>query len=159
MKKRFNRGTIQARAQEILHASTGPMPIRDACRQALTELYGDDPDALLEAAATFAAGAMAGLRQRTYQLPEQPTLAFDIPGVIAITSPDGDLFIRRSDADTGQVRQWAKEGLQYTSAQRLRFKQAVKDLDIADDLPDENSWSETRAVIEERKLKMLESGK
>src|SRR5262249_12652255 len=98
-------------------------------------------------------------RQRTYQLPEQQTLAFEVPSVIAITSPEGDLIIRRDDATTDQVRQWAKEGLQYTSAQRLRFKHAVKDLEIAEDLPGTNPWHATRAVIEERKLKLLESGK
>jgi hypothetical protein len=159
MKKRFDRGTIQARAQEIIQASTQPIAVREACKQALAELYGGDATALLEAAATFAAGAMSDLRQRTHHLPEQPTLAFDIPGLIGITSPDGDLFVRRQDATTGQVRQWLKEGLQHHSAQRLRFRRAIKDADIADDMPDENPWPETRAVIEERKLKMLESGK
>lgn len=157
--KQFDRGTIQARAQEITHNSPQPVNVRDACKQALNELYGNDPVALLEAAATFAAGAMSGLRKSTYHLPEQAQLAFDIPGVIAITTPDGDLIIRSTDATAAQARQWAREGLQYTSTQRLRFKRAVKDLEIAEDLPGEVSWTELRAVIEERKLKMLENGK
>lgn len=157
--KTFDRGTVQARAQEISCNSPTPITVREACKQALRELYGNNPDALLDAAATLAAGAMSGLRQRTYQLPEQLTLTSDIPGVIGITTPDGDLIIPKSEATAAQVRQWAKEAMQHHSAQRLRFKRFAKDLEIADDEPDETRWAELRAVIEERKIKALESGK
>jgi len=154
----FDRGTVQARAQEISCSSPTPITVRDACKQALRELYGNNPDALLEAAATLAAGAMSGLRQRTYQLPEQATLTSDIPGVIGITTPDGDLIIPRPEATAAQVRQWAKEAMQHHSTQRLRFKRFAKDLAVAEDEPDDVKWTEMRAIIEARKLKALESG-
>src|SRR6266536_1579478 len=146
--KTFDRGTVQARAQEISCNSPAPITVRAACRQALQELYGNDPAALLEAAATMAAGAMTGLRQRTYELPEQLTLTSDIPGVIGITTPDGDLIIPRSEATAGQVRQWNREALQHHSTQRLRHKRFAKDLKVAEDEPDESRWTEHRAVIE-----------
>jgi hypothetical protein len=157
--KTFDRGTIQARAQEISYNSPVPIAVREACKQALQERYGSNPDALLEAAATLAAGAMSGLRQRTYHLPEQATLISDIPGVIGITTPDGDLIIPKAEATAEQVRQWNKEALQHHSTQRLRHRRFAKDLAIAEDEPGETRWAEMRGVIQERKLKMLESGK
>jgi hypothetical protein len=158
-RKTFDRGTVQARAQEISCSSLTPITVRDACKQALHELYGNNADALLDAAATLAAGTMSGLRQRTYQLPEQVTLTSDIPGVIGITTPDGDLIIPRSEATAAQVRQWGREAVKHHSTQRLRFKRFNEDLDIAGDQPDEVRWTEMRPVIEERKLKILEAGK
>jgi hypothetical protein len=155
--KTFDRGTVQARAQEISCSSLTPITVREACKRALHELYGNSPEALLDAAATLAAGAMSGLRQRTYELPEQATLTSDIPGVIGITTPDGDLIIPKAEATAAQVRQWNKEALQHHSTQRLRHKRFAKDLKIAEDEPDETRWAELRHVIEERKIKMLES--
>jgi hypothetical protein len=157
--KKFDRGTVQARAQEIIFSSPKTITLREGCRQALHELYGSNPEALLEAAATLAAGAMSGLRQRTYDLPEQNqlTLMPDIPGIIGITSPDGDLFVLKPEATHGQVRQWAKEGLQLHSTQRLRFRRFIKDLEITDDVPEESRWTETRAIGEERKRKVLDN--
>src|SRR6266700_1473191 len=149
--KTYDRGTVQARAQEISCNSSKPITVREACRQALHELYGNNPDALLEAAATLAAGAMSGLRQRTYELPEQATLTSDIPGIIGITTPEGDLIIPRAEAAAGQVRQWNREALQHHSTQRLRHKRFAKDLKIAEDEPDETGWPEMRSVIEARK--------
>lgn len=156
--KKFDRGTVQARAQEIIHASNAPITVREACKQALYELYNGNHDALLDAAATLAAGAMSGLRQRTYQLPEQPTLTPAIPAVICVMTPDGDLFVRREDATADQSRQWAKEMLQYHSTGRLRAKRLLKDFDLAEDVPGEVKWPEFSAVIGERKLKILEQG-
>lgn len=158
-RKTFDRGTVQARAQEISCNSIAPITVREACKRALFELYGDSPEALLEAAATLAASTMAGLRQRTYELPEQATLTSDIPGVIGITTPEGDLIIPRAEATVEQVRQWNREALQHHSTQRMRHKRFQKDLQIAEDEPGEVKWTEARAVIEERKLKALESGK
>lgn len=158
-RKTFDRGTVQARAQEISCNSLAPMTVRDACKQALSELYGNNPEALLDAAATLAAGTMSGLRQRTYELPEQATLTSDIPGVIGITTPDGDLIIPRAEATIEQVRQWNREALQHHSTQRLRHKRFQKDLEIVEDEPGDVKWTETRAILETRKLKALESGK
>src|SRR5258708_40077680 len=96
--RKFDRGTVQARAQEIVFLAQSPITLVEACRQSLAELYGDNPEVLLGVAASLAAGTMSGLRQRTYRLPEQATLTSDIPSVIGITTPDGDLFILKSEA-------------------------------------------------------------
>jgi hypothetical protein len=156
MAPRFDRGTIQLRAQEIVLSSLIPITLRDACRRVLEERYRDDPAGLLEAATTLAAGAMTGIRKRTYEIPEQQAALTDIPGVIGITSPEGDMFVQRSEATVGQVRQWNREAMQHHSTQRLRHKRFRDELGLVEDIPDEAQWQQTRQVQAERQSKILE---
>lgn len=163
-KKAFDRGTVQARAQEIVFNTTEPITVVEACRRALAELYGADPEQLLSVAATLAAATVSGLKRLTHNLPEPGSqLVMDIPSVIGISTPDGDLFVRKDEAEADQVRQWAREGLQHHSTQRLRFKHLInRDLEVAEDVPGNVKWAGEggmRAIIEERKLKALESGR
>lgn len=50
-------------------------------------------------------------RQQTYHLDEPgPDGNLGIPEIIGISTPDGDVFVRREDATLAQVRQWVAEG-------------------------------------------------
>jgi hypothetical protein len=102
---------------------------------------------------------MTGIRKRTYEIPEQPELALtDMPSVIGITTPGGDMFVQRSEATVGQVRQWNREALQHHSTQRLRHKRFRDDLKLIDDIHEDAGWLETRPIQIERQSKMLENG-
>jgi hypothetical protein len=101
---------------------------------------------------------MSGIRKRTYEIPEQQAMLTDIPGVIGITSPDGDMFVQRSEATVGQVRQWNREALQHHSTQRLRHKRFREELKLINDIPENAKWPETHSIQIERQSKMLESG-
>lgn len=128
---------IIARATEL--AATGGKPIAsaDALRQALDERCGGDYQAALDMLVNEGRSKLKDARQRTYNLPEQPTL-FDLPAVIAISTPLGDLFIPSDMASAGQVEQWAREGQQHHGSQHKRFKAIASQLkDLALD-PSEN---------------------
>lgn len=151
--------SIQLRVQEIVNNSPVPINVHDALEQVLRERFGDDLDALRKWAASAGVSSMKGLRKRTYELPEaddQGSL-FDVPTVIGIITPEGDLLIPKDQANTGHVRQWTKEGLQHHATQRLRFKRAVTDLETLSDVADEVLWSDARKTLAERKQKELET--
>lgn len=147
---RFNdRASLQLRAQEIINASPNGMHIREALKRALLERYGHDPDALAEAAASYGAASMAGLRKRTYELPDDEGALFQIPGVIGNRTEDGDLLIPRENANLGQVRQWQKEGQQHHATQLLRFKRAGKSLEPLKEEPADLPWWQARHMLTE----------
>lgn len=149
--------TLQLRVQEVINASPIPIAARDALKKVLLERY-TSLEELAEAAATIGMSALNGIAKATYNLPEtdQGSL-FDVPSVIAIRTPQGPLLIPRDQATAGQVRQWAEEGLQHHSTQRLRFKRAVKDLKAISDLDVETPWADARQALAERKE--LEGGR
>jgi hypothetical protein len=143
-----DRRSLQLRAQEIINASPDGMTVNEALKRALLERYGNDVEALANAAASLGAGMLKGLRKRTYDLPEQEDgVLFQIPSVIGISTPEGDLLIPREQANTGQVKQWQKEGLQHHSTQVLRFKRAGRDLESLKDEPDDLPWWSARAML------------
>jgi hypothetical protein len=135
--------SLIARAQQIIAEATEQITGRDALRQAVHEKYQNNPEALLDAFVDASMSGLRELRKRTYELPDSPTL-FDLPSVIGVRSPDGDLYVHLQDATAGQVQQWASEGEQYHGSQRRRFKairKQVKELDSA-----ENFQSQVRAL-------------
>lgn len=156
MNNRIDR-SIQLRAQEIANTSSEPITTVAAVKQALRERFGDDIDALYDAAATSAVGALRSLKGSTHHLPPQDGL-FDIPQVIVVSTEDGDLVVPKAQASTGHVRQWQREGQQHHSVQLTRFKRFGKDLQAVEDHDDEIPWSETLPVLGDRKRKELEAG-
>lgn len=150
--------TLQLRVQEVISSSPVPIAARDALKQVLMERYPSIEE-MAEAAATIGLSSISGIAKATYNLPEtgQNSL-FDAPGVIAIRTPQGPLLVPRGQASGGQVRQWAEEGLQHHSTQRLRFKRAVKDLKGIADLDDETPWAEARSTLAHRTNKELGVG-
>jgi hypothetical protein len=151
--------TIKLRAQQILNSSSGPMLIRDAILKALEESKYTT-EQLREMLATVASTSMKGLKQRTFDLPE-PTgqlSLFDIPQVIGITTPQGDLLIPKDQATLDEVGQWTREGLQHHETQALRFRRAKDDVALLDDLDGDIGWTEARKSLPERKREALEAG-
>lgn len=123
--------SLIARAQEII-AAEGTIAGRDALKRAILERYAGDLDALADALVDSNVSGMKDLRKRTYVLPEQATL-FDVPAVIGIGTPLGDLYIKAEDATAGQVQQWAREGEQWHGGQHRhfrRFAQSFADLGL-----------------------------
>lgn len=151
--------SIQIRAQEIVNSSPTPIHTLDAVKQALRERY-HDLDAMTEAAASIMAASMKGLRKRTYELSDSDDQGslFDVPPVIGVTTPEGDLLIPKDQANTGHVRQWTREGLQHHATQRMRFKRAVGELETLTDVTDDVPWADARRALAERKQKELETG-
>jgi hypothetical protein len=113
--------SIIARASELVARGDKPVPASEALKQALDERCHGDYGLALELLVVEGRSRLKDARQRTYALPEQPTL-FDLPSVIAITTPLGDLFIPSDMATAGQVEQWAREGQQHHGSQHKRFK-------------------------------------
>ena len=110
-----------ARANELATQGSGPVAAGDALRKALDERCGGDYGKALDLLVDEGRSKLKDARKSTYTIPEQPTL-FDIPAVIAITTPLGDLFIPRELATNGQVDQWLREGEQHHGSQHKRFK-------------------------------------
>jgi hypothetical protein len=147
--------SIQIRTQEIITKSPVPISLQDALTQALYEKFGDDIAAVRAWAASVGAGTMKGIRKATYDLPDDEGTLFDIPTVIAVSTPmDGDLLIPKDLANTGHVRQWTREGLQHHSTQRLRFKRAMKDLEVVADIDNDTVWTEARKSLGARKKEL-----
>lgn len=123
---------IIARATELAANAGEPVPAAVALRRALDERCGGDYQAAMDMLVGEGLSKMKDARQRTYNLPEQPTL-FDLPAVIAVTTPLGDLFVPADMATAGQVEQWAREGQQHHGSQHKRFKaisSQLKDLSL-----------------------------
>lgn len=137
--------SIIARAQEFIARSASPITSREALKQALAERYASDPEGLLNFAVDGGVSAMRDLRKRTYDLPEQPGL-FDLPPVIGISTPLGDLFIHLDDATAGQVGQWAREGEQHHGSQHKRFKAIRGQIKESALDPSENFKAQLRAI-------------
>lgn len=147
MAGRTDRASIQLRVQELINSTQEPITDHEALKRVLAERYKDDPDGLLEYATSMGRTALRGLRKRTYELPEQDGL-FEIPPVIAISTPDGDLFMAREQANFDQVVQWIREGLQHHSTQNLRFERfrlAVEPL--RGTIPGDTPWWTARAML------------
>jgi hypothetical protein len=104
-------------------------------------------DLLLDFAASVT-GVLKKLSAATYNVPEQLTLAMDIPQTIVINTDGGPLFIEKSQAELGHVRMWVHDGLQHHSSQKYRFNRLAKELKQLDSLPDELSWNDVRAELE-----------
>lgn len=157
MSGKINRG-IELRAQQIAMTSGEPISVQTACEQAIREQIGTDPEALIKVLAGAVAGQLRSMRRTTYHLNEEGGQGslFDIPQVIVVTTPESELVIPKVQAETGQVRQWQKEGQQHHSVQLTRFKRFGKELEAVADQEDGIPWSETREVLTERKLKELE---
>lgn len=139
---------LNVRAFEVLNASHNGMTTRQAMEVVLRERYADDFDGLLSFAASAGAGGLKGIRKRTYEIPDlfQGAL-FQIPTVIAVTTPDGDLIVPREVASLGQVRQWAREGSQHHATQALRFKRLREQLDALKEESDELPWWSARVML------------
>lgn len=137
--------SLMLRVQEILQVQPDAMTMREAVTIALRERY-TDYDSLLQAASAFGAASANGLRKRTYDLRDQPTL-FDIPEVIAIRTVDGDLFIKREHATLGQVRQHHHELSQYLAVQAMRSHRYGDELTQLASLPDDMLWIEARTAL------------
>lgn len=150
--------TLQLRAQEIISKSEDPISIQAAVEQALRERTKGDYDMVVKIASAIGASSMNGLRKRTYDLPEmrEDTL-FDIPALIVIGTPDGDLFVPRDHASTAHTRQWIREGRQHHGAQSMRFERADEDMAAIEDVADDVPWSEARELLKIRK-KALDPG-
>lgn len=149
-----DRNSLRLRAQEILLQHPEGMTTRAAMRQALEERFRDDPTGLLEYATGASDSLLRGLRQRTYELPEidEATL-FDIPPVIGISTPEGDLLISADLATLGQVRQWHREATQHIATQRLRRRRFQhQTLELLDNEPDELPWPSARALVQQHAL-------
>jgi hypothetical protein len=112
---------IISRAIELAGKAGEPVPAAVALRRAIDERCKGDYQAVLEMLVGEGLSKMKDARQRTYNLPEQATL-FDLPGVIALMTPLGDLFVPADMATAGQVDQWAREGEQHHGSQHKRFK-------------------------------------
>lgn len=140
------RASIMLRVQEVINNSAEGVTTRQALIQALAERYKDDVAGLLEYAASSAESSLRGLRKRTYELPETDAL-FEIPPVIGIATPDGDLFVPRESANLGQVRQWLREGDRHHATQSLRFKRFRTEIEPLKEEPDELPWWSARAML------------
>lgn len=119
--------SVIARASELAAAGTQPVPAVEALRQALKERCGGSYERAIDMLVNEGRSKLKDARQRTYTLPEQPTL-FDLPSVIAITTPLGDLFVPSEMATAAQVEQWAREGQQHHGSQHKRFKAMASQL-------------------------------
>lgn len=151
--------SLKLRAQEIIANTEGHITLRQAVKRALVERFDGNFDALAEAAATLGAASLSGIRKRTYELPEedgQDVLPFDIPEVIGIRTPEGDLLVHRPSAEVGHVRQWVREGHQHHAAQKYRFNKFAKELDLIEDLDDALEWNKGREVLTEKELEERE---
>lgn len=149
--------TLMLRAYEIAENSTEKIYLREAFKQAALERYRD-LESMAEAMATLGESSWNAYKKRQYELPDNSQgQLFDLPSHIVIDTPDGGpLLLHRSEATKAQAKQYAEEGFRLHTTQRLRFKQAVQDCALVDDLDDETSWQEARKVIRERKLEALE---
>lgn len=142
-----DRSSLKLRAQEIIAASPGGITTQEALKKALAERYKNDPDGLLEYAAGASSNFLKDLRKRTYELPDPDLTLFNIPQVIGISTPDGDLILTRDSAVLGHVRQWGREGQQHHGTQKLRFKRFNEKLEHLKDEPDELPWWSARAIV------------
>lgn len=151
---------LKLRAHEIVRTSQDPIAVTAAVQQALKEQFGDDIEAVREIAAALMAGTLKDLRRTSYDLPEesgQPAL-FDIPQVIVVSTPDGDLAVPKAQAETGHVRQWQREGQQHHSVQLSRFKRFGKDLEAISEHGDTAPWASVALpALAEAKRKELEA--
>ncbi|MGH3535436.1 MAG: hypothetical protein ACRDQG_12120 [Pseudonocardiaceae bacterium] len=142
-----DRSSLRLRAQEIINANADGMTVRQALKQAALERYGDNPEMLAEAFATAASSAMADLRRRTYELPDDAGTLFEIPAAIGIRTDEGDLLVPRDRASLAHVRQWQREGQQHHSTQLLRFKRAGSHLHTLKDEDEQLPWAQVRHMI------------
>ncbi len=135
------------RTQEIIAASANEIKGRDAVKEALRERFAGDFDLLLDFAASVT-GVLKKLAAATYNLPEQPTLAMDIPQTIVVNTEEGPLFVDRKHAELGHVRSWVFDGLQHHRTQGYRFNRMAKELELLADHPDELAWVDVRQELE-----------
>lgn len=143
-RKQVKDKTLTLRAQEIITRSDDPINITDALAQALRE-RGLSYEELLHLAVSNI--STRSLRKSTYELPEQDGL-FDVPSIICIGTPDGDLFLPRSGATVAQVAQWADEAQAHHATQNHRFKKFKKQLSRMADLDKNMLWIQARAQLE-----------
>lgn len=138
--------SIRVRAQEIIQNSPTAMGTQEALEQALVERYQDDFAGLAKAAAALGAGALKGIRKRTYEIQEEDGQGslFDVPSYIGIRTTQGDMLVPKDQATLGHVRQWQREGQQHHATQLQRFKRAGKALDSLKDEDESLEWFEAR---------------
>jgi hypothetical protein len=135
------------RTQEIIASSANEIKGKDAVKEALRERFAGNFDLLLDFAASVT-GVLKKLSAATYNLPEHPTLAMDIPQTIVVNTEDGPLFVDRQHAELGHVRSWVFDGLQHHRTQGYRFNRMAKELALLEDRPDELAWVEVRQELE-----------
>ncbi len=144
--------TLKLRAQEIIEKASGPILVADALEQAIVERKLSQAE-LVKMLAALGANLMKGLRVESYQLPERTghqLSLFDVPAVIGITTPQGDLLVSKDVANLGEVRQWIREGERHHSVQLLRFNRAEQDIVAIEDLEDKTGWSDARKALDQR---------
>lgn len=139
-----DRSSITLRVAEVIHTTPEPITAREALKRVLAQRFDGDPDGLLEYAVSAGAAALKNLRQATYKLDGDAPALFRLPAVIAVTTDEGDLFVRHDDATLGQVRQWATEGVQHHSVQEMRFRRLLDEVEKLDGLPDETLWAQAQ---------------
>ena len=123
---------IIARATQLVATTTNALQESAALRQAIDEYCSGDYNRAIDLLTNESRSKLKDARKATYNLPEQATL-FDVPQVIAITTPLGDLFLSADQASGGQVEQWAREGRSHHRSQEKRFDaicQQIKDLHL-----------------------------
>lgn len=135
--------TLTLRAQEIIASTDQPVNATDALMQALRERRLSYEDLLKMVASQI---STRSLRKGTYELPEQEGL-FDLPSIICIGTPDGDLFLKAENATIAQVEQWAEEAHQHHSTQNLRFKRLKKQLKTFAALDRNSLYIEAKAQL------------
>lgn len=141
------RASIMLRVQEVINASVEPITAHDAMKKVLAERFKDDPAGLLEYAASVGESSLRGLRKRTYELPEGDAL-FELPQVIGIATPEGDLFLTREQASFEQALQWIREGRRHHSTQSLRFERAEREVEpLLGQIPGDTPWWAARAML------------
>lgn len=112
--------SLIARAEEIALGTGEKITTERALAEAIAERFDNNPKLMAEFAAGMMRGALKEIRKNSYQLSEQPTL-FDVPQSIVISTPEGDLLIKKESATAGQVEQWLREGSQWHNQQGKRF--------------------------------------
>lgn len=137
--------SLIARANELANASKDPVELEQSLVNALLERHGHDAMALARAWAHQERSQLSQIRKRSYHLPKDPTL-FDLPPVIVIQTPDGDLLLPEGTRLGKHVKQWVREGKRYHKSQRTRFEKIAEKVEALDCGDDDNYDEAIRAI-------------
>lgn len=113
--------SIIARAQELVAHSNAQMTLEQAIAESIFERFDGDGKRIAYYMAGQVKNWTKAIRKASYDVPEHPTL-FDVPQVIIVTSPDGDVAWPIDIAPAKVVGQWWTEGEQYHGGQHRRFR-------------------------------------
>lgn len=128
---------IAARAMQIAQQSNGSVYWADACKQAIRERCGDNVEMILDLAVQSFGRMAKEYKKSQYNLPEQATL-FDVPELLMLATPLGELMVHREEATAGQVQEWVDAGERHHGSQHKAFKAKRKQLRELDLDPSRN---------------------